>query len=286
MLWGDNGAFTGKVRKDDGDSRFMVPESGFPKASSVEMYGTVWLWFDEGEIEFGGDFTAYTSGNCGINLPGTVNNVTMKIGGESGEVKFSRGWNKSKGVWFNYYSAFVDSNGWQKGSDKFTLRKVGSGAVTEFGFDGVYNFSLEGGSINLGAEKVYTGADTKLTVSGATLGIAADTNIASVDFKDGSTLQSTYFETTEDETTTYGVKLLSVTGAATLGGVQLTAAGTAPNMATVYTVLSANSVSGTAEAKVEDPDDTDKKVWIAMVRSAAVKLQYKSRMPGFSVSIR
>ena len=284
-LWGDNSAFTGKVRKDDGDSRFMVPEAGFPHATNVEILGTIWLWFDEGEIEFGGNFTAWTSGNCGINLPGTVRAVTMTVGCGDGSVILSRGWDKKDG-WRPYYSAFVDSNGWQKGTDKFTLRKIGSGAITEFGIEGTYNFSLEGGSINLGAEKVYTGSDTILTVSNATLGIAVDTTVASADFKGGSTLQSTYYETTEDETTTYGVKLLTVTGDATLSGLQLTADGTTPDMATVYTVLSANSVSGTAEAKVEDPVDTDKKVWIAMARSAAVKLQYKSRMPGFSVSIR
>lgn len=284
-LYGDNTSFTGKVRKDDGDVLFTAPQTGFPNASSVEMYGSIWLWFDAGEIEFGGNFTAWSSGNCGINLPGNVRAVTMTVGGGDGSVIISRGWDKKDG-WRPYYSAFVDSNGWQKGTDKFTLRKVGSGAVTEFGFDGVYNFSLEGGSINLGAEKVYTGPDTSLTVSNASLGIAADTTIASVDFKGGSTLQSTYFETTEDETTTYGVKLLTVTGDATLSGLQLTADGTTPDMATVYTVLSANSVSGTAEAKIDDPDDMDKKVWIAMVRTAAVKLQYRSRMPGFFINIR
>lgn len=284
-LYGDNTSFTGKVRKDDGDVLFTAPQTGFPNASSVEMYGSIWLWFDAGEIEFGGNFTAWSSGNCGINLPGNVRAVTMTVGGGDGSVIISRGWDKKAG-WRPYYSAFVDSNGWQKGSDKFTLRKVGSGAITEYGVDGVYNFSLEGGSINLGAEKVYTGPDTRLTVSNATLGIAADTAIASVDFKGGSTLQSTYFETTEEETTTYGVRLLSVTGAATLRGLQLTAAGTTPDVDTVYSVVSAESVSGTAESRVDDPDDTDKKVWIAMVRTTAVKLQYKSRMPGFFINIR
>lgn len=283
MLWGDNCAFTGKVRKDDGDSRFMVPEAGFPHATNVEILGTIWLWFDEGEIEFGGNFTAYSSGNCGINLPGTVRAVTMTVGGGDGSVILSRGWDKK---WHPYYSAFVDSNGWQKGTDKFTLRKVGSGAITEFGIEGTYNFSLEGGSINLVAETVYTGSDTILTVSNATFGIAVDTTIASVDFKGGSTLRSTYYETTEDETTTYGVKMLTVTGAATLDGVQLTAAGTTPNVETIYTVLSADSASGTVESKVDDPDDTDKKGWLAKVGSSSVYLRYGSRHPGFRVSIR
>lgn len=284
-LYGDNTSFTGKVRKDDGDVLFTAPQTGFPNASSVEMYGSIWLWFEEGEIEFGGSFTAYSSVNRGINLPGTVRHVTMTVGCGDGSVILSRGWDKKDG-WRPYYSAFVDSNGWQKGTDKFTLRKVGSGAITEFGIEGTYNFSLEGGSINLGAEKVYTGSDTILTVSNATLGIAVDTTVASADFKGGSTLQSTYFETTEEGSTTYGVRLLSVTGAATLRGLQLTAVGTTPDVDTVYSVVSAESVSGTAESRVDDPDDTDKKVWIAKVRPAVVSLRYGSRMPGFFINIR
>ena len=193
-------------------------------------------------------------------------------------------WDKKDG-WRPYYSAFVDSNGWQQGTDKFTLRKVGTGAITEYGVQSVYNFSLEGGSINLGAEKVYTGPDTRLTVANATLGIAAATTVASADFQSGSTLQSKYYETTEEETTTYGVNLLTVTGAATLNGLTLTAAGTTPNVDTTYTVLSAASVSGSAESGVADSDETDKKVWIAKVRQDSVMLMYGSRHPGFFVII-
>lgn len=284
-LYGDNSSFTGKVRKDDGDVRFTAPETGFPNASSVEMYGTIWLWFDDGEIEFGGNFTAWSSDNCGINLPGTVAEVTMTVGGGDGNVILSRGWDKNAG-WRPNYSAFVDSNGWQKGTDKFTLRKIGSGAITEYGVDGVYNFSLEGGSINLGADKVYTGPDTRLTVSNASLGIAADTTVASAVFQRGSSLQSTYYETTDDETTTYGVKLLTVTGAATLNGVDLTAAGTTPNVDTEYTVLSAESVSGTVEPRIDDPDETDRKLWCAKVRPSEVRLMYCNPNPGFAVFVR
>lgn len=285
MLYGDNSAFTGTIKKDDGDTRFMAPEAGFPNASAVTIDGTIWLWFDEGEIEFGGRFTAYATGNCGFNLPGTVKNVTMTVGGGNGNVILSRGYDRAHSRWYNYYSAFVDSNGWQQGTDKFTLRKVGTGAITEYGVQSVYNFSLDGGSINLGAEKVYTGPDTRLTVANATLGIAAATTVASADFQSGSTLQSKYYETTEEETTTYGVNLLTVTGAATLNGLTLTAAGTTPNVDTTYTVLSAASVSGSAESGVADSDETDKKVWIAKVRQDSVMLMYGSKHPGFFVII-
>ena len=285
-LYGDNTSFTGTVKKDDGDVRFTAPCTGFPNASAVTIDGTIWLWFDEGEIAFGGNFTAYATGNCGINLPGTVEAVTMTVGGGNGNVILSRGYNHDKKRWFNYYSAFVDSNGWQQGTDKFTLRKVGTGAITEYGVQSVYNFSLEGGSINLGVEKVYTGPDTRLTVTNATLGIAAATTLASADFQSGSTLQSKYYETTEEETTTYGVNLLTVTGAATLNGLTLTAAGTTPNVDTTYTVLSAASVSGSAESGVADSDETDKKVWIAKVRPSEVRLMYCNPNPGFAVFVR
>ncbi len=283
-LYGDNSSFAGAVKKNDYDSRFMTPQAGFPNASAVTIDGTIWLWFNEGEIEFGGNFTAWSTGNCGINLPGAVRAVTMTVGGGNGSVIISRGWDKKAG-WRSYYSAFVDSNGWQQGTDKFTLRKVGTGAITEYGVQSVYNFSLEGGSINLGAEKVYTGPDTRLTVANATLGIAAATTVAAADFQSGSTLQSTYYETTEEEPTTYGVNLLTVTGAATLNGLTLTAAGTTPNVDTTYTVLSAASVSGSAESGVADSDETDKKVWIAKVRPEIVKLMYGSKYPGFFVII-
>lgn len=287
-LYGDNSGFTGAIKKDDADVRFMSAQTGFPNASSVTVDGTIWLWFDEGEIAFGGNFTAYATGNRGVNLPGTVRAVTMTVGGGNGEVKFSRGWDSKKKVWYNYYSAFVDSNGWQQGTDKFTFRKIGSGAITEYGVDGVYNLLLEGGSVNFGAEKVYTGPDTRLTVNNATLGIAAATTVASADFQSGSTLQSTYFETTEEETTTYGVNLLTVAGAATLDGLTLTATGTTPNVDTVYTVLSALSatdgISGTAIADIEDDDP--KSSWHAKVRGNDLVLRWRLDNPGFIIIIQ
>ena len=283
-LYGDNSAFTGTVKKDDADVRFMSAQTGFPNASSITVDGTIWLWFDEGEIAFGGNFTAYATGNCGINLPGTVRAVTMTVGGGNGEVKFSRGWNSKNKVWFNYYSAFVDSNGWQQGSDKFTFRKIGSGAITEYGVDAVYNLQLEGGSVNFGAEKVYTGPDTRLTVANATLGVAAATTVASADFQSGSTLQSTYYETTEEETTTYGVNLLTVAGAATLNGLSLTAAGTTPNVDTTYTVLSASGISGTAVADIEDDDPRSS--WYAKVRGNDLVLRWRLDKPGFMIIVQ
>ena len=281
MLYGDNGAFTGDVKKDDADVRFMAPRAGFPNAKSITVDGTIWLWFDEGEIEFGGNFTAYATGNCGINLPGTVSDVVMTVGGGNGNVILSRGWNSKNKYWYNYYSAFVDSNGWQQGTDKFTLRKVGTGSISEFGFDGVYNLSLEGGSVNLGAEKVDTGADTILSVTNATLGIAADTVVASAYFGENSTLSTTFSETTEEEVTTYDAALLTVSGAASLDGVALSAAGTTPNTNTVYTVLSTTLLSGTATAAIDDPDDSDRKVWKARVGKTDLSLSYRIGRPGF-----
>ncbi len=290
-LYGDNTSFTGKVRKDDGDVRFMAPEAGFPNAHTVDMYGTIWLWFREGEIAFGGNFTANNASRsaCGINLPIGVSNVTLTLGGGNGYVNIGRQYIHPSGF-TSFYGVYVGDGGsnWTAGTDKFTIRKIGSGTMNYLGVESVYNLSVEGGVAMVDP----TIADPKwsnlnLTVKdGATFSVDAGISIASADFQRGSKLQSTYYETTEDETTTYGVNLLSVTGAATLDGVQLTAAGTTPNVDTVYTVLSAESVSGTAESRVDDPDDTDKKVWIAKVRPAVVSLRYGSRMPGFFINIR
>lgn len=289
-LYGDNSSFTGKVRKDDGDVRFMAPEAGFPNAHTVEMYGTIWLWFSEGEIAFGGNFTANNAANSsrGINLPIGVSNVTLTLGGGNGYVNIGRQYIHPSGF-TSFYGVYVGDGGsnWTAGTDKFTIRKIGSGTMNYLGVESVYNLSVEGGVAMVDP----TIADPKwsnlnLTVKdGATFIVDAGISIASADFQRGSKLQSTYYETTEEETTTYGVNLLTVTGAATLNGLTLTAAGTTPNVDTTYTVLSAASVSGSAESGVADSDETDKKVWIAKVRQDSVMLMYGSRHPGFFVII-
>ncbi|MCR5413439.1 MAG: hypothetical protein K6F50_01765 [Kiritimatiellae bacterium] len=263
-LYGDNSAFTGTLKKGDVDARFMTPQSGFPNASSVTIDGTIWLWFTEGEIAFGGNFAAWTaSGNHGINLPEGVSGVTLTLGGGNGTVNMSRGYVHPK--WHSFYKPYVQNgNGWIGGTDKFAIRKIGTGDMGILGVDELYNLSLEGGVSTI---DVNLWSHLSLTVKdGATLNLTGARTVATADFKSGSTLCSTYYDG--------GVNLLTVTGAATLDGVTLTATGTTPSTDTTYTVLSAGSLSGTATSGIADPDTTDKKVWKALVGSSALTLKY------------
>lgn len=275
-LYGNNSEFTGAVTKDNVDARFMTPQSGFPNATSVTINGTLWLWFTEGEIAFGGNFAAYTQLYAnGINMPGDTTAVTLTLGGNNGSVAMTQSANQA------FYSAYLDSNGWVQGTDKFTLRKIGTGDMT-LGMESVYNLSLEGGSATLNAD-----SSAVVTVKeGATLNVNAARIVATANFQSGSTLQSAFYETTVDEVITYGVQPLTVTGVATLDGVTLTATGTTPDTNTVYTVLSANSVFGSVKSEIADPDDTDLKAWKVCIDSNAVNLAYKSKVDGVIFLVR
>ena len=198
----------------------------------------------------------------------------MTVGGGNGSVIISRGWDKKYG-WRPYYSAFVDSNGWQQGTDKFTLRKVGTGAITEYGVQSVYNFSLEGGSINLGAKDVYTGPYTRLTVANATLGIAAATTVASVSFESGAIIR----QAIAVDGDTYTCPTLTITGNVNVTGLVCdlvdansfleNAQATDENLPT-FTLLEATSVTGKPTGTVEMA--TSGWGWQAKVRESNTKL--------------
>lgn len=142
-LYGDNSGFTGKVRKDDVDCRFMVPESGFPNASDIEIYGTLWLWFDEGTFYLGGNVSMRSSGNRGINMPvgaaTSENGVTLVLGGGDGTVTLHEESGK------NPYQFYTNESSWTPGCLNATVRKIGTGTMT-CRITGDYNFSAEGGT--------------------------------------------------------------------------------------------------------------------------------------------
>ena len=135
-------------------------------------------------------------------------------------------------------------------------------------------------SIVVRSGAVLSGTTTNGTDAGSTQ------PILSLAMESGSILKTEFNETVEDEVTTYSCVCLGNVGAATLGGVQLTAAGTTPNAGTVYTVLSAGSVSGTVTADIDDPVGDDKFAWCAKVRPSEVRLMYCNPNPGFAVFVR
>ena len=149
-LYGDNSGFTGKVRKDDVDCRFMVPESGFPNASDIEIYGTLWLWFDEGTFYLGGNVSMRSSGNRGINMPvgaaTSENGVTLVLGGGDGTVTLEEGyWDNKKWIGGSPYQFYTNESSWTPGCLNATVRKIGTGTMT-CRITGAYNFSAEGGT--------------------------------------------------------------------------------------------------------------------------------------------
>ena len=178
---------------------------------------------------------------------------------------------------------------------ELVFKKVGTGTWSYSG-KGIRHIVVEEGELALGQ---YAGTDTKfdnnsgfqldtlVVKSGATLSGSLGTQpILSLAMESGSTLKTEFNETVEDEVVTYSCVCLGNVGAATLSGVQLTAAGTTPNSNTVYTVLSANSVSGTVVADIDDPFGNDKSVWCAKVRPSEVRLMYCNPNPGFAVFVR
>lgn len=182
-LYGDNSAFTGKVRKDDVDCRFMVPESGFPNASDIEIYGTLWLWFDAGTFYLGGNVSMRSSGNRGINMPvgaaTSENGVTLVLGGGDGTVTLHEESGK------NPYQFYTNESSWTPGCLNATVRKVGTGTMT-CRITGAYNFSAEGGktiftldnasaSVSVAAGAVVSGNVTLGTVAFAPGAILAPT---------------------------------------------------------------------------------------------------------------
>ena len=182
-LYGDNSGFTGTVRKDDADVRFMVPESGFPNASDIEIYGTLWLWFDEGTFYLGGNVSMRSSGNRGINMPvgaaTSENGVTLVLGGGDGTVTLHEESGK------NPYQFYTNESNWTPGCLNATVRKIGTGTMT-CRITGAYNFSAEGGktiftldnasaSVSVAAGAVVSGNVTLGTVAFAPGAILAPT---------------------------------------------------------------------------------------------------------------
>ena len=178
---------------------------------------------------------------------------------------------------------------------ELVFKKVGTGKWSYSG-KGIRHIVVQEGELALGQ---YAGTDTKfdnnsgfqldtlVVKSGATLSGSLGTQpILSLAMESGSMLKTEFNETVEVEVTTYSCVCLGNVGAATLNGVKLTAAGTTPNAGTVYTVLSANSVSGTVTADIDDPVVDDKSVWCAKVYSSEVRLMYCNPNPGFAVFVR
>ena len=141
-LYGDNSGFTGKLLTVNGHPavRFMVPKAGFSSAESVNITGTLWLWFDEGSITFGGLTMTPQKYARGINMPAEARDgdgVKLIVGNNDGAVKLNSGSS-------NYQAYTRNVNGWTDGFDKFTIEKIGTNTFNCC-IENVCNLELEGG---------------------------------------------------------------------------------------------------------------------------------------------
>ena len=182
-LYGDNSGFTGDVRKDDADCRFMTPESGFPNASKIEIYGTLWLWFDEGTFYLGGNVSMRSSGNRGINMPvgaaTSENGVTLVLGGGDGTVTLHEESGK------NPYQFYTNESNWTPGCLNATVRKIGSGTMSNR-IVGAYNLSAEGGETKFAIDN----ASANVSVA-AGAAISGNATLGTIAFAPGAILAPT-----------------------------------------------------------------------------------------------
>ena len=294
-FYGDNSGFTGELQKDDCDARFMTPASGFANASTITLTGTLWLWFDEGEITFGGNMTCSATGNRGINMPteAAEKGVTLVLGNNNGNVTL----NGSKT--YQAYTENAAKNGWVAGCSAFTLRKVGTGTF-------VNTMTDTYGLVCAAGETVLTQDNASATVSvlpGATLtagGTGVTRTTGTLTLEEGAILKTTLSEVTEGEgetavTTVVQSAQLVVSGDVTIEGqgaiVQIDGAElvkTGDKLTLLSVTGEGHQIVGTATLKdgTELPTDESEpsKVW--RIRNKATRLELGEGIKGFIVIIQ
>ena len=164
---GDNSKFYGTFDTDGSKTvYFDTPQSGFSNAKEVKYTGSLWLWLDSGTITFGGDFKLTSTGARGINRPYNCGEVTLVLGNNNGNVDFDG---------TKTYEVFEQNQngGWPSegtGSEKFTLRKVGSGSFIN-NMTAPYKLELAGGTTTINNN--YVGATPIQVASGASIARAS-----------------------------------------------------------------------------------------------------------------
>lgn len=295
-LYGNNANFTGTVRKDDADVRFMTPESGLPNATEIELYGTLWLWFTEGTITFGGQMTMSASGNRGINMPSGVTDVKLVVGDNDGNVTM----NGSKD--YQFYTQ--NGGGWTAGCANATLRKIGTGTMT-CRVVGAYNLEANGGTTTIAADN----PDAAVSVAAGAAITAGNVSVASLDMAAGSVFAPvvTYTapveaveddpETDEDESVaavpaTSTISPLTVVGAANVGGMVVRVDEPEKLLAdNAYTLISAGAANGVADRIVVDADGSkivakNGEIWLAKRSDNNVVMRSGKEHPGFILVVQ
>ncbi|MGN0854625.1 MAG: autotransporter-associated beta strand repeat-containing protein [Kiritimatiellia bacterium] len=260
-FYGDNSGFTGYFRKDNVDARFMTPESGLPNATKVDINGTLWLWFAEGEFALGGNVTMTSSDNRGINMPAEAavgKGMTLTLGGGDGTIAMAMSTGKP-------YQAYTQNGSdWTEGCDRFTIRKIGAGAFAN-GMSSLYNLVCEDGVTTFTQSSETASVEVKV---GATIASTSDLALGAAKFEPGAQIAFN-----PDATITVSSDV-DVTGVVLAIDDELKAELAAKSETIVdpcrYAVLTATGkVSGDpAECELLVPDDPKPNYhWIARVRN-------------------
>lgn len=289
---GDNSGFTGNVVCDGNKLKFTAAKAGFANASSITVTGSIEFWFDSGEISLGGDLTMTAKSlNQGINIPKTCTGITMVVGNNNGRVELL-----SDGYTYEVFHE-KSGGGWPAvgtGSEYFTLKKVGTGAMTTT-MTAPYKLELEGGTTTLQQNyvgqtpiKVASGAEITggVTVSGLNLANGAIVKQTVTATEHAAVVDETTQEVTIPAYTSYSCPTLMVNGDVNVAGVKFAVDGvdlsqvTSGDNATLTLLSATGTVTGKPVA-AEQIVTQGSYGWKPVVVDKSVVMQFGKLAAGF-----
>jgi len=331
-LYGDNSGFRGvmgTVAVNDywsgvgGEKCFCTPESLFSSAYRSELNGRIQLLFDNATVSFG-NVAMLESFGTGLYLPYGTENLTIEV--TSGTIR-----DNYQGLGCGVYTRAEGSesiDGATVGCAGLTIKKVGEGTLV-YGLTKAHNLVVEGGHVEFtGENNNGDDADVNVTVkagasigSSESLGCGWDNDTQSYKngfvggdvtvrhqfaFEPGAAIKQEYIATTttdeqtQEETTTYSMRKLTIARDVDLANVVFGVtnpeglpAVTKASLANLprFTMFAANSLSGAVATENGGyaPDGSAKHgAWIARLsRSAANVVEFRPYVKsGFAVNIR
>ncbi len=332
-LYGDNSGFRGvmgTVAVNDywsgvgGEKCFCTPESLFSSAYRSELNGRIQLLFDNATVSFG-NVAMLESYGTGLYLPYGTENLTIEVTG--GTIR-----DNYQGLGCGVYTRAEGSesiDGATVGCAGLTIKKVGEGTLV-YGLTKAHNLVVAEGRVEFtGENNNGDDADVNVTVkagasigSSESLGCGWDNDTQSYKngfvggdvtvrhqfaFEPGGAIKQEYIATTttdeqtQEETTTYSMRKLTIADDVDLANVVFGVTNPEALPAVTkeltrdrtqrFTMFAANSLSGTVAT--EDggyaPDGSEKHgAWVARLsRSADNVVEFRPYVKsGFAVNIR
>ena len=283
-LAGDNSRFAGHVRfvavsdswSMGGEKYFCVPEAAFTSASKCELQGRFHVLFNEGTLKFG-NVAITESYGTGLYVPYGAAAIVIEIA--EGEIR-----DNYQGRGIGVYTRSEGSDyveGATVGCAGVTIKKVGDGSLV-YGMTKAHSLVVEGGHVEFtGENNNDDDADVNVTVkAGASIGsseslgcgwddktqsykngyVGGDVTVRhQFAFEPGAAIKQEYIATTttdeqtQEETTTYSMRKLTIADDVDLANVvfgvtnpEVLPAVTKASLANLprFTMFAANSLSG------------------------------------------